>query len=212
MSNLQAACAQSILPSSTCSLTDVACLCADAPILGQIEQCSTANCTVIEALSKLEIPRPDRTMRRVTSNLFLTKIAFSGAFNATQTACGVTPTDLSQTYIIVTSIFLALAVLFYLIRLYVRPPLTPGFRIDDGIMLVATVRTRRTTHASNPPSKLLIILTCVSLQLTVVVFTALNLQGTYPSHSLIPSVKWKSSLTCNVCSCEQRSWKGHMER
>ncbi|KAJ9624337.1 hypothetical protein H2204_010893 [Knufia peltigerae] len=119
-----AACAQSILPSSTCSLTDVACLCADAPILGQIEQCSTANCTVIEALS---------------------------AFNATQTACGVTPTDLSQTYIIVTSIFLALAVLFYLIRLYVRPPLTPGFRIDDGIMLVAT--------------------------LTVVVFTALNLQA-----------------------------------
>ncbi|KIW18948.1 hypothetical protein PV08_03237 [Exophiala spinifera] len=119
-----AACAQSILPSSTCSLTDIACLCADAPILGRIEQCSTANCTVIEALS---------------------------AFNATQTACGVTPRDMSHTYIVVVSIFLALAVLFYLIRLSVRPPLTPGFRVDDGIMLVAT--------------------------LTVVVFTALNLQA-----------------------------------
>ncbi len=58
----------------------------------------------------------------------------------TDAACGVTPTDSSQTYIIVTSIFLAIAVLFYLMRLYVRPPFTPGFRIDDGIMLVATVR------------------------------------------------------------------------
>jgi hypothetical protein len=58
----------------------------------------------------------------------------------TDAACGVTPTNTSQTYIVVTSIFLALAVLFYLMRLYVRPPFTPDFRIDDGVMLVATVR------------------------------------------------------------------------
>ncbi|KIW24330.1 hypothetical protein, variant 3 [Cladophialophora immunda] len=49
------------------------------------------------------------------------------------------PKNTSHTYIIVTSIFMALAVVFYLIRLSVRPPLTPGFRVDDGIMMVATL-------------------------------------------------------------------------
>ncbi|KIW54575.1 hypothetical protein PV05_06926 [Exophiala xenobiotica] len=121
-----AACAEEFVVTSTCAPTNLTCICTDAPLLARITQCTTANCTVIEALS---------------------------AANVTDAACGVTPTDSSQTYIIVTSIFLAIAVLFYLMRLYVRPPFTPGFRIDDGIMLVATI--------------------------AVVVFTAINLQAAH---------------------------------
>ncbi|OAP55762.1 hypothetical protein AYL99_09914 [Fonsecaea erecta] len=121
-----ALCAESLFPSSTCATTDLACICADASLVTRIEQCNTANCTVIEALR---------------------------AVNLTGKACGVTPNNTSQTYIIVTSIFMALAVVFYLMRLSVRPPLIPGFRVDDGLMMVAT--------------------------LSVVVFTAINFQGTY---------------------------------
>ncbi|KAK5228288.1 hypothetical protein LTR72_002171 [Exophiala xenobiotica] len=121
-----ATCAEEFVLTSTCAPTNLTCICTTATLLARITQCTTANCTVIEALS---------------------------AANVTDAACGVTPTNTSQTYIVVTSIFLALAVLFYLMRLYVRPPFTPDFRIDDGVMLVATI--------------------------AVVVFTAINLQAAH---------------------------------
>ncbi|KIV82363.1 hypothetical protein PV11_04482 [Exophiala sideris] len=107
-----ALCAETILPTSKCALTDIPCMCEDTATLAKVAACSQANCTVVEALN---------------------------AQNITLSTCGVTPHNDSHTYVVVVSIFLAVAIIFYLIRLYVRPPFTPLFRIDDAIMLVATL-------------------------------------------------------------------------
>lgn len=45
-------CLEAALPTTTCSPTDLTCLCLDTPFLDTVAACNAVNCTVVETLRK----------------------------------------------------------------------------------------------------------------------------------------------------------------
>ncbi|KAH0843118.1 integral membrane protein [Fonsecaea pedrosoi] len=102
-----AVCVNTLIAQSTCAVNDLACVCHDSQLEKQIELCGQGNCTIEDA------------------------------WNATRlikVGCGHTRASDTTTFVAVTAVFLTLAILFSLLRLYIRPPFSPLFHIDDAVM------------------------------------------------------------------------------
>lgn len=49
----QTDCLEKYLPKSSCDPTDVACICADTTLMGEVETCALGACTIFEGLGEL---------------------------------------------------------------------------------------------------------------------------------------------------------------
>ncbi|KAI3401674.1 hypothetical protein diail_9338 [Diaporthe ilicicola] len=76
-------CLETFIPHSACNATDTACICSDATLMGQVQNCSLAACTVPESLT---------------------------ALNATKTLCGEPVRDITMITPLVTAISGAIAI------------------------------------------------------------------------------------------------------
>ncbi|KAI1342941.1 hypothetical protein F5Y15DRAFT_412613 [Xylariaceae sp. FL0016] len=100
---------------STCSLTDVACICTNVPLLTEITQCVTANCSVVE---QLETTRYSKGM------------------------CGVEPEDNTAMVAAVPMVFGSLAVVVFGLRIYSKCYVgLRGWGADDWAMTAAVAFT-----------------------------------------------------------------------
>ncbi|KAK5630395.1 hypothetical protein RRF57_006110 [Xylaria bambusicola] len=88
-----AECFDATLPSSTCSSSDLSCLCGDAAFLGAVQKCGALSCTTKETLTST---------------------------NVTLSVCGVPRGDVSTTVLAIPASFGSLAILLFLLRIFDR--------------------------------------------------------------------------------------------
>ncbi|KAL1883188.1 hypothetical protein Daus18300_000246 [Diaporthe australafricana] len=90
MPSCAANCLETFVPQSACNATDTACICSDVTLMGQVQNCSLAACTTLEALT---------------------------ALNATKTLCGEPVRDITVITPLVTAISGAIAIMAVAMRL-----------------------------------------------------------------------------------------------
>ncbi|KAI0509560.1 hypothetical protein F5B22DRAFT_326580 [Xylaria bambusicola] len=108
-----AECFEATFPSSSCSSSDLACLCGDVAFLGAVQKCEALSCTIKETLTST---------------------------NATLSACGVPRGDVSTTVLAIPASFGSLAILLFLLRMFDRVylmKLSPGW--DDYLLTAGVV-------------------------------------------------------------------------
>ena len=113
---------------STCSLTDVTCMCDNEDLLAQITACVGKTCTVKEALSKKH-QRPSRSL-----------LTLKATKKVTSAGCGVPVRSKSNDIEFVAIICGATAVVVSCLRLLSRyRTMTGALGLDDWAILAATV-------------------------------------------------------------------------
>ncbi|KAH7253444.1 hypothetical protein B0J15DRAFT_526719 [Fusarium solani] len=111
--NCTVQCFQTSISNTSCSPSDIPCLCGDQAFLGAIQGCQAQSCTIKEVLTST---------------------------NATLAACGVPPGDQSATIVGIPASFGSLAILLVLIRIFGRLWITKvDLDWDDYLIVLAVI-------------------------------------------------------------------------
>lgn len=136
----QLSCTVSYVLKSTCSLSNITCICNNVPLSAQISLCVVQNCTVHEQLRKHLCP-PLLTAIRGSHEQKGRILTWAEMQNYSRTTCGVEPRDRSTLIWLFPAIFGPIAVIAFAFRVAAR--VVAGFQTwgwDDSVMAITMVR------------------------------------------------------------------------
>lgn len=144
-------CVVSAVLNSTCALTDTACICADATLQGQAQQCVVASCTIREQLST-STTSSSLSLSTVTPvpgvNIVPNASARVATLNITNAQCGISSGH-DHSWMPPMIFFIVLAGIIFVLRLVSRVVCHTRLWWDDFFNLLATVRSL-VEHAQLP--------------------------------------------------------------